>query len=188
MQVLKETETQTQGPASSVLGMQGPTGPASSVLGMQGPSGGFGNSAFGSGPRSGGGWSAFASEPKNQGSTIAQTIKATEDSAAAKAAIQEKRKYEEAVNLTSEKSYPSLGSSAPAAKTTLNFMSVVKAALAKEEESNESDYVRPQQTKTVQSFMDTFDDEEDEEMDEVEESEFNADTVQTRRRGDKGVW
>jgi hypothetical protein len=174
MQVLKETETQMQ-----------TQGPASSVLGMQGPSGGFGNSAFGS--KSGGGWSAFASEPKNQGSTIAQTIKATEDSAAAKAAIQEKRKYEEAVNLTSEKSYPSLGSSAPAAKTTLNFMSVVKAALAKEEETNESEYVRPQQTKTVQSFMDTFDD-EDEEMDEVEESEFNADTVQTRRRGDKGVW
>lgn len=171
MQVLKESETQTQ--------TQGPTG----------PSGGFGNSAFGSGPRSGGGWSAFASEPKNHGSTIAQTIKASEDSAAAKAAIQEKRKYEEAVNLTSEKSYPSLGSSAPAAKTTLNFMSVVKAALAKEEESNESDYVRPQQTKTVQSFMDTFDDEEDdEEMDEGEESEFNAETVQTRRRGDKGVW
>jgi len=165
MQVLKETET---------AGMQGPTG----------PSGGFGNSAFGS--RSGGGWSAFASEPKNQGSTIAQTLKATEDSAAAKAAILEKRKYEEAVNLASEKAYPSLGSAAPAAKTTLNFMSVVKAALAKEEEEpNESEYVRP--VKTVQSFMDTFDD-EDEEDDGSEDEEFNADTVQNRRRGDKGIW
>jgi hypothetical protein len=170
MQVLKETET---------AGMQGPTGPT-------GPSGGFGNSAFGSGPRSGGGWSAFASEPKNHGSTIAQTLKATEDSAAAKAAILEKRKYEEAVNLTSEKSYPSLGSSAPVAKTTLNFMSVVKAALAKEEEEpNESEYVRP--LKTVQSFMDTFDDEDEDEGDS-EEGEFNADTVQNRRRGDKGIW
>jgi len=167
MQVLKETET----------GMQGP---ASSVLGMQGPAGGLGNS------RSGGGWSAFTSEPKNQGSTIAQTLKATEDSAAAKAAILEKRKYEEAVNLASEKAYPSLGSSAQAAKTTLNFMSVVKAALAKEEEEpNESEYVRP--VKTVQSFMDTFDD-EDEEDEGSEDEEFNADTVQNRRRGDKGIW
>ncbi len=152
-----------------------------------------------------GSWGAFSREPKNQGIAIAQTVKAAEDSAAARAAMAEKRKYEEAVNLTSEKAYPSLGSIAPAPvqqKTALNFRETVKAVLAKEEDAAETEeghgegeeeknQARPQArvTRTMaQSFMDSFNDDDDDDDDEDDESEFNADTVQNRRRGDKGIW
>jgi hypothetical protein len=144
-----------------------------------------------------GGWGAFSREPKNQGPNIAQAVKAAADSAAAKVAIAEKRKYEEAVNLASEKAYPSLGGAVSAPKVALNYREVVKAVLAKEEaalaeEVEEEEQDRPQtkvkanNVKSFEKFMNSFED-EDEDEDE-EEEEYNAETVQNRRRGDRGIW
>lgn len=144
-----------------------------------------------------GGWGAFSREPKNPGPSIAMAVKAAEDSAAAKVVIAEKRKYEEAINLTSEKLYPSLGGSVPVApKTTLDFKGVVKAVIAKEEEEAEAEdegedevkananaKAKSQVKTSVEAFIESFDDDDDD-----EEEEFNADIVQNRRRGDKGIW
>ena len=148
-----------------------------------------------------GGWGAFSREPKNQGPNIAQAVKAAADSVAAQVAIVEKRKYEEAINLTSEKAYPSLGASAPAPKVALNYREVVKAVLAKEaalaeeeeeveekpkEKDKAKDKAKPKAAivKSFETFLDTFEDEDEDE----EEGEYNAETVQDRRRGDKGIW
>jgi hypothetical protein len=127
-------------------------------------------------------------------------VKAAEDSAAAKVAIAEKRRYEEAINLTSEKLYPSLVSVQVVPKTALNFKGVVKAVIAKEEEAEAAEEddageeikggaktkVKGSASTFVEAFMDSFDDDEDE--DEEDDEEFNAHTVHTTRRGDKGIW
>jgi hypothetical protein len=139
-----------------------------------------------------GGWGAFSREPKNQGPSIAQAVKAAADSVVAKAAIIEKRKYEEAVNLTSEKAYPSLGVSVQP-KVALNYGGVVKAALAKaalaedeEEQPQTKSHERPKEKAKAKAPIvnfETFMDSSDE-----SEEEYNAETVQDRRRGDKGIW
>ena len=144
-----------------------------------------------------GSWSAFSREPKNRGIAIAQAVKANEDSTVARIAIAEKRKYEEAVNVTSETVYPTLGSSAPAPRKALNFISVVKAALEKEEEKQDNEDEKEEEVKvqprakmvyTTKTFLDSFDDEDEGEDDGEGESEFNADLINTKRRGDKGIW
>jgi len=145
----------------------------------------------------GGGWGAFNSQEtsdKRAQEQVSRANKEREETAASIEAIKEKRKYEEAINLGSQKAYPSLGSAAaaPKPKTTLNFKAVAEAAASSaaevEEEEEWGEFTSApavQKKSSVNNFLDNFDDEEEE---EEEESEFNADIVATRRRGDKGIW
>jgi hypothetical protein len=150
-----------------------------------------------SGGGSGSGWGAFSSQEtsdKRAQEQVSRANKEREETAASIEAIKEKRKYEEAINLGSQKAYPSLGSAAPKPKTTLNFKAVAEAAAASaaevEEEEEWGEFASAPEPKKsiVADFLDNFDDEEEEAEDEGSAAEFNAEIIATRRRGDKGIW
>jgi hypothetical protein len=151
--------------------------------------------------KQGGGWGAFSSQETNDKRAQEQVVRANkerETTAASIEAAKEKRKYEEAINLGSQKAYPSLGGatgSVQKPKTTLDFKAVAEAAAAaqiEEDEKEKDDTLEwgeftsapAQKNSTVDNFLDNFDDDDEEEEDE----EFNAEILSTRRRGDKGIW
>lgn len=103
-----------------------------------------------------------------------------------KAANAEKSKYEEAVNIKSTTSYPSLSTPiTPAVVQTKQVMNF-KAALAKEETAPQQEPVK-NPPKNVHTFIETFEEDSEEEEEEKEQEETEM-FVSIRRRGDKGIW
>ena len=74
--------------------------------------------------------------------------------------------------------YPALSPVVGAPKTTLNFKKTVEAAAARIE-APVPVQVQAKPKKVVFSYQ---------EEEEYEEQEFNAELINDRRRGDKGVW
>uniref|UniRef100_A0A6C0E820 Uncharacterized protein n=1 Tax=viral metagenome TaxID=1070528 RepID=A0A6C0E820_9ZZZZ len=79
--------------------------------------------------------------------------------------------------------YPALSPVVGAPKTTLNFKKTVEAAAARIEAP-----VKVQVQAKPKKVVFAQQEHEDEYEEEYEEQEFNADLINDRRRGDKGVW
>jgi len=146
------------------------------------------------------GWSAFASKKTNHGSNAFQEREATV------AAKKERNRYDEAVNISSESAYPSLGSATTKPILTLNYKAaaLTKPAINPEPEpkpkptpmapkAKKAKAKAPSINKQCSVYEATYEysEEEGEEGEEEEgerEEEYNADTIATTRRGDKGLW
>lgn len=83
------------------------------------------------------------------------------------------------VNAAVTTDYPALSPVVGAPKTTLNFKKTVEAAAARIEAPVPVQAPAAKPKKVVFSY---------EEEEQEEEQEFNADLINDRRRGDKGVW
>lgn len=79
--------------------------------------------------------------------------------------------------------YPALSPTVGVPKTTLNFKKTVEAAAARLEVPMLVLAPVPAKPKKV-----VFSQREEDYEEEYEEQEFNADLINDRRRGDKGVW
>jgi hypothetical protein len=88
----------------------------------------------------------------------------------------------EKVNAAVTTDYPALSPIVGAPKTTLNFKKTVEAAAARIEAPV------PQQAPAAKPKRVVFSQQEDDEDYDEQEQEFNADLINDRRRGDKGVW
>ena len=88
----------------------------------------------------------------------------------------------EKVNAAVTTDYPALSPVVGAPKTTLNFKKTVEAAAARIETPMSVQAPAAKPKKVV------FSQQEDHEDYEEQEQEFNADLINDRRRGDKGVW
>lgn len=86
----------------------------------------------------------------------------------------------EKVNAAVTTDYPALSPVVGAPKTTLNFKKTVEAAAAR----IEAPVSAPVQAKPKKVIFS----QEEEQEDDEQEQEFNADLINDRRRGDKGVW
>lgn len=137
-------------------------------------------------------FSAFSSGDRNQKrqDTIAAAEKKAYEARIKKLA--EAKERAEALDFTSEKSYPPLGSKpveVPIKKSPLNFSKA--AATIKEKEKVKEVVVAPayyhQPVRVLPQYYEhqqmTYAGDEEE-----EDEEFNADLMSSRRRGDKGVW
>lgn len=81
--------------------------------------------------------------------------------------------------------YPALSPVVGAPKTTLNFKKTVEAAAARIETPMSVQAPAAKPKKVVFSHQE---DQQEDHEDEEQEQEFNADLINDRRRGDKGVW
>jgi hypothetical protein len=88
----------------------------------------------------------------------------------------------EKVNAAVTTDYPALSPIVGAPKTTLNFKKTVEAAAARIEAPV------PQPAPAAKPKRVVFSQQEDDEDYDEQEQEFNADLINDRRRGDKGVW
>jgi hypothetical protein len=86
------------------------------------------------------------------------------------------------VNAAVTTDYPALSPVVGAPKTTLNFKKTVEAAAAR------VDVPVPVQAPAAKPKKVVFSHQEEEQEDDEQEQEFNADLINDRRRGDKGVW
>jgi len=86
------------------------------------------------------------------------------------------------VNAAVTTDYPALSPVVGAPKTTLNFKKTVEAAAAR------IDVPVPVQAPAAKPKKVVFSHQEEEQEDDEQEQEFNADLINDRRRGDKGVW
>jgi hypothetical protein len=87
------------------------------------------------------------------------------------------------VNAAVTTDYPALSPIVGAPKTTLNFKKTVEAAAAR------IDAPVPIQAPAAKPKKVVFSHQEDyEEQEQEQKQEFNADLINDRRRGDKGVW
>lgn len=144
------------------------------------------------------GWSAFASKKTTHGSNAFQEREAT---VAALAARKERHRYEEAVNINSESAYPSLGSATTKPILTLNYKAAALTKPVKPEPEPEpeptlmakkdkgKDKTKDRSRSEFHHHLTLASDGQFEYSEEEEEDEeYNADTIATTRRGDKGLW
>jgi hypothetical protein len=151
-------------------------------------------SAFGSSAAS-----AFSSGDRDQkrADTAAAAEKKAYEAYVKKLADEKAAKeHAQAVDFTSLKSYPSLGSTTapvPVKKPVLNFSRTVATMAEKEKEREKAvapSFIRSRPTRPVHP---NYYEEDNQQMtyagdEDDDDGEFNADLVSNRRRGDKGVW